>query len=132
MASDVGTLARFPKTVGNDSLTRDVAVSARDFPAEEALRAGFLSKVVPGGQKAVLRAYSFQKFNQKLNSVVPILIHWKWKHKYTYIEIALKTAQDIATKSPIAIVSTKRVLLHARDHRSVRFFPLTPVQKSDS
>jgi len=85
MASDVGSLARFPKTVGNDSLTREAGFTGRDFRAKEALGAGFLSKIVPGGREEVL-------------------------------QVALKTAEDIASKSPTAILGIKRVLLHARDH----------------
>lgn len=54
MAADVGSLARFPKVVGNESFTREVAFTGRDFGAEEALQVGFLSKVVEGGRDAVL------------------------------------------------------------------------------
>jgi delta(3,5)-delta(2,4)-dienoyl-CoA isomerase len=57
MASDVGSLARFPKTVGNDSLTREAGFTGRDFRAKEALGAGFLSRIVPGGREDVLRTF---------------------------------------------------------------------------
>ncbi|CAD6890851.1 unnamed protein product [Tilletia caries] len=85
LAADIGTLQRFPKTVGNDSLARELAYSARTFDAREALAIGFVSKVTEQGQTAVVAA-------------------------------ALSLAKDIASKSPIAVQSTKAILLHARDH----------------
>lgn len=51
MAADVGTLALFPKVVGNSSFAREAAYTGRDFTAEEALQAGFLSAVIPGKKK---------------------------------------------------------------------------------
>lgn len=54
MAADVGSLARFPKVVGNESFTREMAFTGRDFTAAEALQVGFVSKVVEGGREGVL------------------------------------------------------------------------------
>mmetsp|Transcript_52519 Transcript_52519/g.115197 ORF Transcript_52519/g.115197 Transcript_52519/m.115197 type:complete len:288 (+) Transcript_52519:48-911(+) len=51
--ADVGGLQRFPKVMANQSLVRELAFSARDFPAAEALASGFVSRVVDGGQAAV-------------------------------------------------------------------------------
>jgi len=45
LAADVGTLTRLPKVVGNFSWVKDVAMTARIFGAEEALRVGFVSDV---------------------------------------------------------------------------------------
>ena len=45
MAADVGTLQRFPRLIGNDSLVRELCLTGRNWPAEEAARAGFLSSV---------------------------------------------------------------------------------------
>ncbi|KAG6041976.1 hypothetical protein E4U41_007495 [Claviceps citrina] len=45
LAADIGTLARLPKIVGSASWVKDVCLSARDFSAGEALRAGFVSEV---------------------------------------------------------------------------------------
>ncbi|CAD6949578.1 unnamed protein product [Tilletia controversa] len=56
LAADIGTLQRFPKTVGNDSLARELAYSARTFDAREALAIGFVSKVTEQGQPAVVGA----------------------------------------------------------------------------
>lgn len=51
MAADIGSLARVPKIIGNESFTREVAFTARNFSAAEALSAGFLSAVVKGEKK---------------------------------------------------------------------------------
>lgn len=45
MAADVGTLQRFPKVIGSDSLARELAYTARKFHAQEALTCGFVSRV---------------------------------------------------------------------------------------
>jgi delta(3,5)-delta(2,4)-dienoyl-CoA isomerase len=42
LAADVGTLQRLPKVVGNDSLVREWAYTARRITAEEAQKAGML------------------------------------------------------------------------------------------
>jgi len=47
LAADVGTLQRFPKIVGNDSLTRELAVTARKFLSDEAEKMGLVSRVLP-------------------------------------------------------------------------------------
>ncbi|KAG8880370.1 hypothetical protein FRB97_000907 [Tulasnella sp. 331] len=85
MASDIGTLARISKIVGNESAVRELALTARPFGASEALSIGFVNKVVKGGRDEVLAA-------------------------------AIDTAKLIASKSPIATIGTKHLLLHARDH----------------
>lgn len=45
LAADVGTLQRLPKIVGNSSLVRELAFSARKFLCDEALSFGFVSKI---------------------------------------------------------------------------------------
>lgn len=45
MAADVGTLQRFPKIVGSDSLVRELVYTARKYPAVEALKSGFISSI---------------------------------------------------------------------------------------
>jgi len=47
LAADVGTLARLPKIVGNDSIVRELALTAREFGSEEAKSFGFVSRVLP-------------------------------------------------------------------------------------
>nr|XP_031836332.1 delta(3,5)-Delta(2,4)-dienoyl-CoA isomerase, mitochondrial isoform X1 [Nomia melanderi] len=44
MAADVGTLQRFPKIIGSDSLVRELVYTARKFTASEALQHGFVSR----------------------------------------------------------------------------------------
>ncbi|KAF8323427.1 ClpP/crotonase [Clavulina sp. PMI_390] len=56
MTSNVGLLARFPRITGNDSSARELAFTAKDFSAREALEVGFISKVVEGDKSAVLNA----------------------------------------------------------------------------
>ncbi|GFR86620.1 delta(3,5)-Delta(2,4)-dienoyl-CoA isomerase, mitochondrial-like [Elysia marginata] len=46
LAADVGTLQRFPKIVGNDSLTRELTYTARKFSSEEAESIGFVSRIL--------------------------------------------------------------------------------------
>merc|ERR1719277_2092022 len=53
LAADVGTLARLPKIVGNDSLVRELALSARNFSAEEAKSFGLVSRVLGSTEEAL-------------------------------------------------------------------------------
>ncbi|KZV88165.1 ClpP/crotonase [Exidia glandulosa HHB12029] len=85
LAADIGTLARFPKIIGNQSLTRELAFSTRPFKADEAHQMGFVSRVVPGSREEVVKA-------------------------------AVELATVIASKSPVAVVGTKHLLLHSRDN----------------
>lgn len=55
LAADVGSLQRLPPKTGNDSLLRELALTARNFDAEEAMALGLVSKVVQGGREAVLK-----------------------------------------------------------------------------
>lgn len=83
-AADIGTLTRMPKIVGSFSCVKDIALSARIFGAEEALRVGFVSQVRETKAKA--------------------------------LEAAMEMAALLATKSPVAVQSTKELLNHARDN----------------
>jgi Delta3,5-Delta2,4-dienoyl-CoA isomerase len=56
IAADLGTLQRFPRVVGNDSWTRELAFTARFFSAKEALERGFVSYVVESREIAVSKA----------------------------------------------------------------------------
>ncbi|PWY98514.1 ClpP/crotonase [Testicularia cyperi] len=56
LAADIGTLQRFPKIVGNDSLARELAYTAEEFTTDEAREIGFLSRVVDGGRTEVVAA----------------------------------------------------------------------------
>lgn len=45
LAADVGTLQRFPKIVGNDSLVRELCFTSRKFDSKEALDMGLVSRI---------------------------------------------------------------------------------------
>ncbi|XP_065194787.1 delta(3,5)-Delta(2,4)-dienoyl-CoA isomerase, mitochondrial-like [Sycon ciliatum] len=47
LAADVGTLQRLPKIVGNDSLVRELALTAAKLDARRALEIGLVSRVFP-------------------------------------------------------------------------------------
>ena len=46
LAADVGTLQRLPRVIGNDSLARELAYTARPFYADEAKQMGLVRYVV--------------------------------------------------------------------------------------
>ncbi|XP_032683484.1 delta(3,5)-Delta(2,4)-dienoyl-CoA isomerase, mitochondrial isoform X2 [Odontomachus brunneus] len=54
MAADVGTLQRFPKIVGSDSLVRELVYTARKYPAAEALKDGFVNRMLDN-EESLLR-----------------------------------------------------------------------------
>lgn len=85
LAADLGSLQRLPKYCMNQSWVMDVCLSARDFPAHEALTNGLVSRTIPGDREKLIRE-------------------------------ALNYAGNIAKLSPVAIVGTKRALLHIRDN----------------
>jgi delta(3,5)-delta(2,4)-dienoyl-CoA isomerase len=93
LAADTGTLARMPKLAANASLVYELALSARTFSADEALRSlGFVSRVVPGSRAEVVRA------------------------------AIVEFAEVVARKSPVAVVGTKQFITHALNHSCVFFF----------
>ncbi|KAK5061209.1 hypothetical protein LTR84_007751 [Exophiala bonariae] len=63
IAADVGTLSRLPKVVGGiTSWVKEVTLSARPFSAEEALRHGFVSRVVKGKANLINEGLDFAKY----------------------------------------------------------------------
>lgn len=56
LAADIGTLTRLPKIVGSMAWVKDVALSARVFGAEEALKQGFVSRVVGTKEEGIKAA----------------------------------------------------------------------------
>ncbi|CAD6582437.1 MAG: hypothetical protein CYPHOPRED_002032 [Cyphobasidiales sp. Tagirdzhanova-0007] len=56
LAADLGTLSRLPKIIGNDSLARELAFTARTFSAQEAMKMGFISRILDGGHRDVVDA----------------------------------------------------------------------------
>lgn len=61
LAADIGTLQRLPKVVGNDSLVRELAYTARNMYADEALKLGLVSSVLDTRQLALDAAFATAK-----------------------------------------------------------------------
>ncbi|KAK4697727.1 hypothetical protein P7C71_g393, partial [Lecanoromycetidae sp. Uapishka_2] len=80
LAADIGTLSRLPKIVGNGSWIKDVCLTARQFGGEEARREGFVSWVGKNGGKDEV------------------------------MQEALRWAELVAGKSPVAVQGTKEIL----------------------
>lgn len=53
LAADIGTLTRLPHSVGNHSWVKDIALTARIFGADEALKFGLVSAVYQDKTEAV-------------------------------------------------------------------------------
>ncbi|CRL22442.1 Crotonase, core [Penicillium camemberti] len=57
LAADIGTLSRLPKVVGNYGWVKEVALTAREFGAEEALRVGFVNAVYDTREATIAAAF---------------------------------------------------------------------------
>ncbi|WFD41449.1 hypothetical protein MPSI1_000076 [Malassezia psittaci] len=71
LAADIGTLQRFPKIVGNDSVARELAYTARFFDAKEAKEIGFVSKVLKNRDEALQDAINTAK---QIAQVSPVAV----------------------------------------------------------
>jgi len=71
LAADVGTLARLPKIVGNESVVRELALTARDFTSEEARSMGLVSRVHPTLEEAMKDA---QAVAQRIAALSPVAV----------------------------------------------------------
>ncbi|CAB4067786.1 ECH1 [Lepeophtheirus salmonis] len=58
LAADVGTLQRFPKVVGNESLARELCYTARKMNSSEASSLGFVNNVAPDVSSMMEKATS--------------------------------------------------------------------------
>lgn len=61
LAADIGVLNRLPKIVGSTTWVKDICFSARDFGADEALREGFVSKVMSDKTEALNSAIAMAR-----------------------------------------------------------------------
>ena len=117
LAADVGSLQRLPKIVGNHSLLRELAYTARRFDATEALQLGLISKILPDGKQALgasrapCTVIGSRRHATDAHPAVPVVLI-----PLHHAETAIATAKEIASKSPVAVIGTKRGLLYARDH----------------
>jgi Delta3,5-Delta2,4-dienoyl-CoA isomerase len=72
LAADVGTLARLPKVLGGlTSFAKEVALSARPFSADEALKQGFVSRVLSSKGELVAEGL---KLAQLIASKSPVAV----------------------------------------------------------
>lgn len=71
LAADVGTLSRLPQTGISMSFIKDVALSARDFSAQEALQVGFVSAVYEDKKAALGKALDMAKL---ISSKSPVAV----------------------------------------------------------
>ena len=71
LAADVGTLSRLPQTGISMSFIKDVALTARDFGAQEALQVGFVSAVYDDKKSAREKAIELAKL---MSSKSPVAV----------------------------------------------------------
>ncbi|KAJ5749364.1 uncharacterized protein N7511_011060 [Penicillium nucicola] len=69
LAADIGTLSRLPKVVGNYGWVKEVALTAREFGAEEALRVGFVNAVYENRQATLAAAFKMASLMAKKSPV---------------------------------------------------------------
>ncbi|KAL8858992.1 MAG: hypothetical protein Q9178_004473 [Gyalolechia marmorata] len=91
LAADIGTLTRLGKVTGSESWVKDVCLSGREFGAEEARGWGFVSRVTDGEGEG---------------------------GKEGCVREAVRWAEIVAGKSPVAVQGTKELVNWSRD-RSV-------------
>lgn len=84
LAADVGTLSRLPKVVGNFGWVKEVAMTARIFGADEALRVGFVNGVYDSKDAAVSAALATAGLMAKKSPVAvqgtKELLNWSRDH----------------------------------------------------
>ncbi|KAG7001328.1 oxoglutarate/iron-dependent dioxygenase [Physcia stellaris] len=96
IAADVGTLTRLGKVVGQQSWVRDVCLTGREFRGKEAGEVGLCSWVGRGGEMGKAGDSGKEEMMKE----------------------ALRWAETVAGKSPVAVQGTKEILDWSRD-RSV-------------
>ncbi|KAF4236312.1 hypothetical protein CNMCM8980_002956 [Aspergillus fumigatiaffinis] len=120
IASDVGILSRLPKAVGSYTWVKDVAMTGRDFGADEALQVGFVSSVLPTKEGAVNEAFKIASvLSEKSPVAVQTVKHFlDYSREHTVAEglqyqLAYNTSAIQAKDVPAAIaavVSKKRAV----------------------
>ncbi|KAI5638266.1 enoyl-CoA hydratase/isomerase domain-containing protein [Phthorimaea operculella] len=108
LAADVGTLQRLPKVIGSTSTARELCFTARKLPAKEALDIGLVSRVYPDKDT---------KRKRKLPAKEALdigLVSRVYPDKDTAVKEVLSIAEDIASKSPVAVQTTKMSLVYSQ------------------
>lgn len=104
LAADIGTLQRFPKIVGNDSLVRELVYTARKFTSEEAKEIGFV------------RYLNNLRVGFEIYFYIYIVYSRVLPDPETAVKESLELAKTIATKSPVAVQGSKINMVYSRDH----------------
>ncbi|TKA50977.1 hypothetical protein B0A53_05669 [Rhodotorula sp. CCFEE 5036] len=86
LAADIGSLQRLPRVTSNASLLYELALTARTFGPAEAEKLGLVSRTVTGK--------GFERVRHE----------------------AIELAKVVASKSPVATLSTKHLLNYSREH----------------
>lgn len=85
--------------------------------AADAGTLGYLQKIT--GNKSLVHelAYTARMFSSDEAEKLGLVSRVVQGGRDAVVAAALQLARDIASKSPVAVSGTKRLLLHARDHR---------------
>lgn len=95
IAADVGTLQRLPRIVGNMSVVREWAYTARPFTADEALRQGLLSYAGGTPEECMERAVKLAK---EIASKSPVAI--------AATKLSLNTNDDVPVRRGLKHIAT--------------------------
>lgn len=99
LAADIGTLSRLPKVVGNYGWVKEVALTARVFGAEEALRVGFVNAVYESKAAMVGAALELAALMAKKSPVAvqgtKELLNWSRDHSVQDGMLGSPTAWDV-------------------------------------
>jgi len=95
LAADVGSLQRLPKIIGNHSLLRELAYTARKMDASEAMKLGLVSKVCKDRDETIRSALEMAKV---IASKSPVAV-WGTKMNLNY-------ARDHSTADGLNYVAT--------------------------
>jgi Delta3,5-Delta2,4-dienoyl-CoA isomerase len=84
LAADIGTLSRLPRIVGSQSWVKDVCLTARVWDAQEALRVGFVSEVLPSKEVLIRRGIEIAELVAGKSPVAALgtkkLLDWSRDH----------------------------------------------------
>ena len=107
LAADIGTLQRLPKIVGNHSLVRELAYTARKFTSDEAADMGLMSRVLPDKMAAVDAALSLAKV---IASKSPVAVYGT-KHNLLYArDHSVEDGLEYAAAWNMSMIQTEDVV----------------------